>query len=367
MAEKYMKVYKGQYFVFTPQLPFLSQRMRVAVVVFASLLVVAECSLLQTYSLPNKAFTTSSHHGNRGYRYLPPPGSTLCADGQVLHVGGRCVTPVITRSAYLFNVPQLPRRPAPLPYIPPPKVDHNLLFIRLPEDPRAPDPIVVPPPQQQDIVYILRKSTQREGPRVIQAPDPPKTNPDVYLVGYGQGENPILPTGEALESILANHAQEIYGQVVDSGSSGHFTGDGLHSSHVGIGSGLHSSHVGIGSHGLVGNDSPHSSHVGIGSLGLAGTGSLHSGHVDIGSLGLVGSDSPHSSHVGIGSLGLAGSGLPHAPSGHVVNSISSVGSVLQGLAGSHHGATVAPTSVPQNQGILVTPVNTYIPPNKFSL
>ncbi|XP_068244014.1 uncharacterized protein [Palaemon carinicauda] len=268
--------------------------MKVLVAVVATIFVAVECSDLQSYSLPNKEFTSITHHGgyhgNQGYQYLPP--TTACADGQVLHVDGRCVTPVITRSVYLFNVPQLPRRPTPLPYIPPPKIDHNILFVRLPETLRGPDPIVVPPPQQKNIVYVLKKKTQDDGPRVIEVPAPPKTNPDVYFVGYDQGENPILPTGEDLQSVLAHNAQEIYGQVVDTGSSGHII-----------------------------------------------DGSSHS-------------------HVHIGSIGSIGSGTHFE--------VPSVGNILPGLAGAHHGVTGLSTSNSLNQGIVVTPINSYLPPDQYS-
>ncbi|XP_064100694.1 uncharacterized protein LOC135211307 [Macrobrachium nipponense] len=265
--------------------------MRVLVAAFASILAAAECSLLQTLSPPKKEFTPNSHHSHQGYSYLPPPASTVCANGQVLHVDGRCVTPVITRSVYLFNVPQLPRRPTPLPYIPPPKVDHNILFVRLPEALRAPDPIVVPPPQQKNIVYVLRKKTQDEGPRVIEVPAPPKTKPDVYFVGYDQGENPILPTGEELESILTHNVQEVYGQVVDTGSSGQNVDTGSHSNFV------------TGSLGQV--DTGSHSNFDIGSLGQVDTGptsniNIGSGQVGIGSQSNFNTGS--SSHLTLGLL-----------------------------------------------------------------
>ncbi|XP_066986807.1 uncharacterized protein [Macrobrachium rosenbergii] len=314
--------------------------MRVLVAVFASILAAAECNLLQTLSPPKKEFTPSSHHSHQGYSYLPPPAPTVCADGQVLHVDGRCVTPVITRSVYLFNVPQLPRRPTPLPYIPPPKVNHNILFVRLPEDLRAPDPIVVPPPQQKNIVYVLKKKTQHEGPRVIEFPTHPKTKPDVYFVGYDQDENPILPTGEDLESILTQNVQEVYGQVVDTGSSGHAVDSGSHSifdtgslGQVSTGS---SSHVDTGSLGQV--DTGFSSHSHTGSFGQVGTGS-HS-HVDAGSLGQV--DTGSTSHINIGSLGQVDTGstshINIGSLGQVDNGSSShfdIGSLGQVGTGSH--------------------------------
>ncbi|XP_066986808.1 uncharacterized protein [Macrobrachium rosenbergii] len=288
--------------------------MKVLLVAFASILAAAECNLLQTLSLPKKEFIPSSHHSHQGYSYLPPPAPTVCADGQVLHVDGRCVTPVFTRSVYLFNVPQLPRRPTPLPYIPPPKVNHNILFVRLPEDLRAPDPIVVPPPQQKNIVYVLKKKTQHDGPRVIEVPAPPKTDPNIYFVGYQQGENPILPTGGDLESVLANNVQELYGQVVDTGSSpGHAGNTGAPSHTEG----------GLPSH--VDSDS---------NLPVAGFGSQD--HGDSGSHGSQGS-----------------------AAGSVQNGAGSVDT------GNNHDEDDVSGNFPLNHGSSVPPFNYYIPPIQF--
>ncbi|XP_066986811.1 uncharacterized protein [Macrobrachium rosenbergii] len=214
--------------------------MRLVKVLFASLLVLAECGYLHAYGVPGKAPPPpppivyqdkptqiyqapppSIVHKDKPTQIYQAPPTTICADGQVLHVDGQCVTPLITRSIYLFNVPQQASKAAgPPPPVPLPKVDHNVIFVRVPEDQRGPDPIVVPPPQQKNIVYVLKKKTKLSGPKVIEVTAPPKTNPDVYFLGYDHGENPILPTGEDLASVLTQGGQEVQAKVVDSGVSG---------------------------------------------------------------------------------------------------------------------------------------------------
>ncbi|XP_037791973.1 uncharacterized protein LOC119587292, partial [Penaeus monodon] len=130
---------------------------------------------------------------------------TGCRDGEVLHVDGTCVIPEITRKVYLFTVPEQEQSVGPPPSIPPPAVEHNILFVRLPEEGPAPEPIVLPPPRQNNIVYVLNKQDQQVQ-RVIEVPAQPQSDPEIYFVNYQDGENPTLPIGVDLETALSSAA-----------------------------------------------------------------------------------------------------------------------------------------------------------------
>ncbi|XP_037792184.1 pupal cuticle protein 36-like [Penaeus monodon] len=138
--------------------------------------------------------------------------ATGCREGEVLHVDGTCVTPEVTRKVYVFNVPEQERSVGPAPSIPPPAVDHNILFVRLPEEAPAPEPIVLPPPRQNNIVYVLNKQ-EEQTQRVIEVPAQPQADPEIYFVNYQDGENPTLPLGVDLETAL-NSAAATGGQVL---------------------------------------------------------------------------------------------------------------------------------------------------------
>ncbi|XP_037791554.1 ATP-dependent RNA helicase A-like isoform X2 [Penaeus monodon] len=147
--------------------------------------------------------------------------AAACKEGDVLHVDGTCVTPEINRKLYVFDVPEQPREPSgPTPVIPPPRVDHNILFVRLPEDAPGPEPLVLPPPRTENIVYVLNKKNE-VGQRVIEVPAHPQSNPEVYFVNYEDGENPALPIGVDLETALSA-AAATSGQVL--GGAGGFGG-----------------------------------------------------------------------------------------------------------------------------------------------
>ncbi|XP_042879572.1 uncharacterized protein LOC122257995 [Penaeus japonicus] len=151
---------------------------------------------------------------------------THCKDGEIRHVDGSCIVPEITRKVYVVSVPkQSPQPSDSLPDIPPPRVDHNILFVRLPEGGVGPDPIVVPPPRQNNIVYVLSKNSQN-GQRVIEVPAPPPSEPEIYFVNYDDGENPTLPGGVDLETALGS-AVEANGQVFVDGSGNNFVDTGI--------------------------------------------------------------------------------------------------------------------------------------------
>ncbi|XP_027234455.2 uncharacterized protein [Penaeus vannamei] len=174
-------------------------------------------------------FVTAVSAAPLGYDLQPPSGPYFhhgfCAHGLVRHVDGSCVTPQVYQRAFIYDAPRRVnyfRRPH---YIPQPKVERNVVFVRLPEDDQGPDPIIVPPPQQQQVVYVLNKQTE-EDQRVIEVPAPPPTEPEVVFVNYEEGENPILPTGEDLHSALTTASHGV-GHVVEStGIGGGITGIG---------------------------------------------------------------------------------------------------------------------------------------------
>ncbi|XP_063615481.1 pupal cuticle protein 36-like [Penaeus indicus] len=141
-----------------------------------------------------------------------------CGPGRVLHVDGRCVTPRVNRKVYLYDTPPVPVSHGPPPYIPEPTVETNILFIRAPEQGQGPDPIVIPPPRQEHVVYVLNKESPQQQ-EVIELPAPPASEPEVYFVNYGDGENPVLPSGVDLQTAL-NAASQGGGQVVGGGAGG---------------------------------------------------------------------------------------------------------------------------------------------------
>ncbi|XP_063593735.1 pupal cuticle protein 36-like [Penaeus indicus] len=150
--------------------------------------------------------------------------TTGCQEGEVLHVDGTCVTPEVTRKVYVFDVPEQERPVGPAPSIPPPAVDHNILFVRLPEEAPAPDPIVVPPPRQNNIVYVLNKQ-EEQTQRVIEVPAQPQADPEIYFVNYQDGENPTLPLGVDLETALSSAAAaggQVLGDIDGAGGAAGF-------------------------------------------------------------------------------------------------------------------------------------------------
>ncbi|XP_047487234.1 probable H/ACA ribonucleoprotein complex subunit 1 [Penaeus chinensis] len=141
-----------------------------------------------------------------------------CQDGQILHVDGSCVTPVITRKVYLYDAPEVPKGPGgPPPSVPPPKVEHNILFVRVPEAAPPPEPIIVPPARQENVVYVLNKQ-EEQSQQVIEVTPHPATDPEIYFVNYQEGENPTLPLGVDLETALSV-ASAAGGDVIGGGGA----------------------------------------------------------------------------------------------------------------------------------------------------
>ncbi|XP_037792164.1 uncharacterized protein LOC119587509 [Penaeus monodon] len=157
----------------------------------------------------------------QGYN-LPTPSGPSCGEGQVKHVDGSCVTPEVKRRVFVYDVPANVAEVSKPEYIPEPKVERNIIFVRLPEGAQGPEPIVVPPPQQQHVVYVLNKQSEQDQ-QVIEVPAPPPSNPEVFFVNYAEGENPTLPSGVDLQTALSSASQG-NGQVV--GGNGHGGGAG---------------------------------------------------------------------------------------------------------------------------------------------
>ncbi|XP_069993177.1 uncharacterized protein [Penaeus vannamei] len=185
-------------------------------------------SLTSGGSLGSEVSTTIELSGVQGNSEAP------CKEGEVRHIDGSCIVPEITRKVFVVSVPrQTLQLSDSLPDIPPPRVDHNILFVRLPEGGVGPAPIVVPPPRQDNIVYVLSKKSQN-GQRVIEVPAPPPSEPEIYFVNYDDGENPTLPGGVDLQSALAS-ALEANGQVIAEGFGDGLAGHGGISGAVDIG------------------------------------------------------------------------------------------------------------------------------------
>ncbi|XP_063593715.1 uncharacterized protein LOC134770682 [Penaeus indicus] len=257
------------------------------------------------------SLTTGLGVSNAGLNFgISPSGEsfeTPCKEGEVRHVDGSCIVPKITRKVYVVSVPkQTPQPSDSLPDLPPPRVDHNILFVRLPEGGVGPDPIIVPPPRQDNIVYVLSKRNQN-GQRVIEVPAPPPSEPEIYFVNYDDGENPTLPGGLDLETALGS-AVEANGQVFTDDTGNNIVDAGFSS---------------IGS---------------IGNVAESGVGNLIS--VNAGVSGSVSHGSQN-----------AGNAIPSSSS-ITVNTPSSIS-----VSGSFQSGGVSQDS----QGGLITPVNTYTP------
>ncbi|XP_047487236.1 pupal cuticle protein 36-like [Penaeus chinensis] len=186
-----------------------------------------------------------------------------CQDGQILHVDGSCVTPVITRKVYLYDAPEVPAGPGgPPPSVPPPKVEHNILFVRVPEAAPPPEPIIVPPARQENVVYVLNKQ-EEESQQVIEVTPHPASDPEIYFVNYQEGENPTLPLGVDLETALSV-ASAAGGDVIGGGGAAVGVGDG------GLGGGAGAGGIGSGFGGNGGFGG--SGAAGFGGAGVGGNG-----------------------------------------------------------------------------------------------
>ncbi|XP_042855620.1 uncharacterized protein LOC122242391 [Penaeus japonicus] len=178
-----------------------------------------------------------------GYNLHKPSGPSFipgsCSSGQVLHVDGRCVTPQVLKRFFVYDVPPnvaVVNRPQ---HIPEPKVERNVIFVRLPDGPVEPEPLVVPPPMQQHVIYVLNKQLQQDQ-RVIEVPAPTPTNPEVFFVNYAEGENPTLPIGVDLQTALSSASQGTSEVVSGSGIGSGITGgtEGSEGSTGNIGGGI---------------------------------------------------------------------------------------------------------------------------------
>ncbi|XP_050707684.1 uncharacterized protein LOC126992897 [Eriocheir sinensis] len=166
-------------------------------------------------------------HGGGGYSGGGISVGGGCGHGQVRHVDGSCVSPQVTRNLYVYRAPGLAPIVGPRPHVPPPRVEHNVIFIHSPDTLTGQKPIVVPPPKQKNVVYLLSKRPQLDQ-QVIEVPAPEQQAPEIFFVNYAEGENPFLPTGEDLQSALSKASQGS-GELVSSGGHGGVIVDGGHS------------------------------------------------------------------------------------------------------------------------------------------
>ncbi|MCL4148699.1 UNVERIFIED_CONTAM: hypothetical protein GTU68_025898, partial [Idotea baltica] len=118
-------------------------------------------------------------YGSKSYSLPTLP----CGPGHYTNAVGVCEEAVITQNVFAFDGPDLPANVGPTPYIPRPRVDYNVVFVRTPNRPYPLDPIVVPPPQQQTLVYVLTENGQLQQ-QVIQAPAQAPLDPEVRYVNY---------------------------------------------------------------------------------------------------------------------------------------------------------------------------------------
>nr|XP_053627907.1 uncharacterized protein LOC128685406 [Cherax quadricarinatus] len=200
--------------------------------VLACMIAAAAAGSLRSYGLPSPGPGDSGIFGNG------------CANGQIRHVDGNCVTPLVTRNLYLYNAPPVDPIVGPRPIVPPPRIEQTLLFIRTPEVGPGPDPIIVPPPQTKNVVYVLNQRPEVEQ-KVVLVPAPEQQTPQVYFVNYAEGDNPNLPTGDDLQSALsaaAHGSGEVIGAL--GGTGGEF-GIGLGSVGGGNGVDLSDSSLGV--------------------------------------------------------------------------------------------------------------------------
>lgn len=141
-----------------------------------------------------------------------------CGSGQVRHVDGSCVTPQVTRNLYVYRAPDVAPITGPTPNVPPPRVEHNVIFIHSPDTLTGQKPIVVPPPQQKNVVYLLSKRPLQDQ-QVIEVPATEQQAPEIFFVNYAEGENPSLPTGGDLLSALSKASQGS-GELISGGGGG---------------------------------------------------------------------------------------------------------------------------------------------------
>ncbi|XP_042885043.1 uncharacterized protein LOC122261446 [Penaeus japonicus] len=161
--------------------------------------------LFLAFSLVAAAFAAP-----QGYDLGAPSGGGLSHGGSTDGVAGGIELMELRSSRW-------DRRVHP-PSVPPPKVEHNILFVRVPEAAPAPDPIVVPPPRQNNVVYVLNKQ-EEQAQQVIEVTPHPAADPEIYFVNYQEGENPTLPLGVDLETALSV-ASAAGGDVIGDGGAG---------------------------------------------------------------------------------------------------------------------------------------------------
>ncbi|MCL4137175.1 UNVERIFIED_CONTAM: hypothetical protein GTU68_031993, partial [Idotea baltica] len=139
--------------------------------------------------------------GGSGYR------STPCGPGKLTNALGVCDDVIASRNVFVYQGPHASVNVAPPPYIPKPQVEYNVVLVRTPNKPYGPDPVVVPPPQQKTLVYVLTENDEVQQ-QVIEVPQSPALEPEVFYVNHNGVENPILGGGVNLQDALSSFANE---------------------------------------------------------------------------------------------------------------------------------------------------------------
>ncbi|XP_018027518.1 uncharacterized protein LOC108682789 [Hyalella azteca] len=124
-----------------------------------------------------------------------------CGPNEVVGAHGRCERAHITKNVYAFTAPKYRRQVLPAK-APEPKLDLNVVFVKTHPNDVHPKPLVVPAIEQKTVVYVLSKRPTINQ-QLIQVPEQGPTEPEVFFVNYGSGENPILPGGIDLQTALS--------------------------------------------------------------------------------------------------------------------------------------------------------------------
>ena len=134
----------------------------------------------------------------------PLPEFKKCPNGFKRDINGNCIIPKSTRTFFSFEPTKKQIFDTKLT-APKPHLIYNIVLIRLKKDSNMKEYIVVPPPLEKTVIYILNKSNHKVERRVIEFPLN-SALPEVHFINYKEGDNPVLPNGMDLESVLSSSA-----------------------------------------------------------------------------------------------------------------------------------------------------------------
>merc|ERR1712168_1036547 len=195
--------------------------MESVLVVVLSLACTASCRP-QGYILPSPASGAVEVKAPPIFVVDSVPEDIQCGRDEIRNTDGSCAVAEVTRSVFLFTPSAPVPAPLPPPFVPKPKINTNVVFVRVPEAAKPPEPIVIPPPRQDNIIYVLSQVVNHEQ-KVIEIPAPPPQS-EVIFVSYDEGQDITLPNGQDLHSTLLE-AQEGTAQLIRGHDPGHHTND----------------------------------------------------------------------------------------------------------------------------------------------